>query len=119
MERLRHRKAEQLFGTLHADHYGSMGALCDLYQRLNEDMDVLGLPRFVPYSAFDEGKLNHLTFFFQHLATRFGEFRQLRAVAQEAEVDQATRAMATHILASIHNAPPHFSTEIVLEDLDV
>lgn len=52
-----------------------MAALRDVYWRLNKDMDILGLQRFVPYSAFDEGKLNHLMFFFQHLAARFGEVR--------------------------------------------
>lgn len=55
MERLRHREVEQLFGTLHADHYGSVAALWDVYRRLNEDIDVLGLQWFIPYSAFHEG----------------------------------------------------------------
>lgn len=35
MERLRCREAEQLFGNLHTDHYGSVGALRDMYRRLN------------------------------------------------------------------------------------
>lgn len=78
MERLCHREPEQLFGALQVDHYGSVGALRDVYQRLNEDMGILGLQPFVPFDAFDEGKLNHLTHFFQHLVARFGKFCHLR-----------------------------------------
>lgn len=82
-------------------------------------MDVLSLQPFVPFSAFDKGKLNHLTFFFQHLAMRFGEFRQLRAVAQKAEVDRVARAVATRILVGIHNVLPHFPVGVVLEEPSV
>lgn len=63
-ERLRRQEVEQLFGNLHTNHYGSVGVFRDVYRQINEDMDVFGLQSFVPYSAFDEGKLNHLTFFF-------------------------------------------------------
>lgn len=41
VEKICHREAEELFGRLHADHYGSMGALRDVYRRLNEDMHVI------------------------------------------------------------------------------
>ena len=64
LERIHHREAEQLFDHLHTDHYGSVGILRYVYQRLNEDMDTLDLRSFVPYNTFDEGKLSHLTFFF-------------------------------------------------------
>lgn len=118
MERLRRREVEQLFARLHADHYTSITALRDVYLRINGDMDVFRLQPFIPYSAFDEGKLNHLTFFFRDLATKLGELRQQVTATQEAEVDRAMRAVASRILACVHDAAPSFPLELVLEDLD-
>lgn len=93
-----------------------MGALRDVYRRLSEDMGVLGLQPFVPYSTFDEGKLDHLTFFFQHLTVRFREVRQEKEVARDAEVDRAVRAAASPILVGVHHASPHIPLRVVLEE---
>ena len=70
-------------------------------------------------AAFDEGKLNHLAFFFKHLVARFGEFRQQRSAAWEAEVDRAARAVALRILTGVHHVSPHFPVETVLWELDM
>jgi hypothetical protein len=40
-------------------------------------------------------------------------------MAQEAEVDRAALAVVNRILASVHNAFPHFPVEVMLEDLDM
>lgn len=65
---------ERLFGRLHADYYTGVASLRDIYHRINGD--TLGLRPFVPYSAFSDGKLDHLTFFFQYLASELDELCQ-------------------------------------------